>query len=630
MENAGTEINVTNNNPDDLADVVSAPTERGVFTPKWASDAPRGGRTVLTRALKESAAVPLFLAQTFIQSLRDVGYDSTTSALCEHVDNSIEAGATEIRIFIRQTGRKDSLQTDVLVWDNGRGMPPNVLQVAMAFGGSMSFGNRSGIGRFGMGMKTAGLSMSPIVEVYSWQEPGAFYRMILDSNAIGRDKANLIALPEPEFTADMGADVTDFFTKALRFPKNASDQKLLADKGTDLVGTLGRSGTIVYMPECDRLSYVTDRNLVEHATKEMAHVYRRHLAKGLKLYINNRRVIQVDPTFSMPNARHAEMEGLKIKTSRLVVPRKVTIRQSDSNSVSYDISVKLYALPIEEWALHSRKLLKDIGVFSGHNISILRNDREVFAGYISQIAKKHSEMNWFRIEIDFPGELDEAFGVASNKQGVRLKDYVINAINDAIGDDITAIRAEIHRFQAQRNVRDSSAISPAEAKANETDPFQSEVLETELSDEEKKQMDANLWGLAIGLKRDNETDEQAFERVKGSKYIITYRHDEYWPFYHVENKFGRIILTINTAHPFYAELYEPLLKTSSTSRIEDDDDTDHSKSATPTGPVIALELMLLSLARSQSVMTRENPAATTIFDGFRRKWSETLRVQLTA
>jgi 3-phosphoglycerate kinase len=40
--------------------------------------------------------------------------------------------------------------------DNGTGMAPNVLKVAMAFGGSMNFGNRDTIAQFGMGMKTAG------------------------------------------------------------------------------------------------------------------------------------------------------------------------------------------------------------------------------------------------------------------------------------------------------------------------------------------------------------------------------------------------------------------------------------------------------------------------------------------
>ena len=66
--------------------------------------------------------------------------------------------------------------------------------------------------------------------------------------------------------------------------------------------------------------------------------------------------------------------------------------------------------------------------------------------------------------------------------------------------------------------------------------------------------------LAIALRRDGETDEQAYERVKASQYLIEFKHDEYWAFYHVEHRFGRVILTINTAHPFFEHLYEPLRK----------------------------------------------------------------------
>src|SRR5215472_11096665 len=149
------------------------------FSPNWASDAPRGGRAVLNRILKESATVPLFFAQTLVQSLRDVGYNTTTSALCEHADNAIEAGADVIRIYFRQKGKRGAQETDILVYDNGRGMAPNVLKVATSFGGSMNYGNRKGIGRFGMGMKTAALSLSPVMEVYTWQEPKAFYSMTL-------------------------------------------------------------------------------------------------------------------------------------------------------------------------------------------------------------------------------------------------------------------------------------------------------------------------------------------------------------------------------------------------------------------------------------------------------------------
>jgi hypothetical protein len=38
-------------------------------TPNWAADAPRGGKTVMNRILKENATVPLFFAQTLIASI---------------------------------------------------------------------------------------------------------------------------------------------------------------------------------------------------------------------------------------------------------------------------------------------------------------------------------------------------------------------------------------------------------------------------------------------------------------------------------------------------------------------------------------------------------------------------------
>src|SRR5258708_5925619 len=98
-------------------------------TINWSSDAPKGGKAVMNRVLKDGAAVPLFFAQTLISSLRDVGYNTTTSALCEHVDNAIQAGANEVRVYFRQTGKTGDAVIDAAIYDNGRGMAPNVLKV---------------------------------------------------------------------------------------------------------------------------------------------------------------------------------------------------------------------------------------------------------------------------------------------------------------------------------------------------------------------------------------------------------------------------------------------------------------------------------------------------------------------
>ncbi len=599
----------------------------------WSQDAPRGGKTVLNRILKEDATVPLFFAQTLISSLRDVGYNHTTSALCEHVDNAIEAGATEIRVYFRQSGKKGAYQIDTAVYDNGRGMDANVLKVATSFGGSLTFNNRDGIGRFGMGMKTAALSMSPIMELYSWQEPGAVYGMTLDVEAVGKDRSNLVSLPDPTLHTELPGELAELLTKPMTWPTDRTEQDLLAQDTEELYERSGEHGTIVHMPVCDRLSYRKARTLGEHAVGEMARVYRRAIAKGLRLYVNNRRVEAFDPTYSMSNARHTRMlEGVPA-TSQLVLSRPIDIKISDREaSPTAPVTVKIFRLPIEDWSSLSRKVQKnDLKIFDGLTVSILRNDREVFAGGLTKLTTQHSVTHWYRVQIDFPGVLDEAFGVASNKQGVRMKDYVLDAIKAAIGLDITKLNDEIKRFQAEK----ASQLTPAkptasEQRANEVDHFHAKPLDAALTESEKEQLDANLRGLAVTLRREGETEEEALERVKSSKYVIDFRHDEYWPFYHVDHKFGRVILTINTAHAFFEKLYKPLRDLAMKPMTDPDDVSGNEPHAVDGGPIVALDLMLLSLARAQGVLGMRDDDTKQVFDQLRREWSETYRIQLGA
>ena len=113
--------------------------------------------------------------------------DSRASCLGDELDWG------QCPLLTAQSGhsRCASYETDIIVYDNGKDMLANVLKVATFFGGSMSNGNRKGIGRFGMGIKTAALNISPVLAPCSWQEPNAFYSMTLDTNEIGRDKSNL-------------------------------------------------------------------------------------------------------------------------------------------------------------------------------------------------------------------------------------------------------------------------------------------------------------------------------------------------------------------------------------------------------------------------------------------------------
>ena len=614
-----------------MLNAVDAPAT-GDYDLNWSSDAPKGGKTVLNRMLKDGANVPLFFAQTLVSSLRDQGYNDTTSALCEHVDNAVQARASEVRIYIRQVGKPGAYTTDIAVLDNGIGMAPNVLKVAMAFGGSMNYNDRSGIGRFGMGMKTAALSMSPLVEFYSWQEPGAIYNIALDVEAVGRERSNSVLLPDPDLLDELPSDVANIIQRPMSVPRDRGQQTLLSSNDDDLRKALGPSGTIIYMPNCDRLSFARANTLVDHATKEMARVYRRAIGQGLRLFVNNRLLTAFDPTYSMASARHRDhLNAVPIKDSKLVTAKLVDIPVNDSKcSDTAEIKIALYKLPIEDWYhLPQKTLRNDLHLFNGQTVSILRNGRELFADRMPDLTTRHSITHWFRVQIEFPGELDEAFGVAANKQGVRLKGYVKDAIKKAIGEDISTVIGEIRRFQSQQRINAQATKSSAsENKATSADPHQTRSLG--LTPDEEEQIEENLRTLAVALKRANESDEDAFQRVKASRYLIKYVHDEYWPFYHAEHRFGRVILSINTAHPFFSELYDPLRKLASQENADAEEDTGAKHVREQNGPLVVLELLLLSLARTQSALSLDNEDAQRTLETLQREWSEALRIQLTA
>ena len=94
-------------------------------------------------------------AMAMLESLRGLGY-STGAALADIIDNSISAGAHEVRLdFVW-----DGPGSRITILDNGRGMKDAELESAMRLGDKNPLDIRSphDLGRFGMGLKTASLS----------------------------------------------------------------------------------------------------------------------------------------------------------------------------------------------------------------------------------------------------------------------------------------------------------------------------------------------------------------------------------------------------------------------------------------------------------------------------------------
>src|SRR4026208_16885 len=113
----------------------------------------------MQKAAKQDCSI--IALDRFIQATRDSGYKGTASAISELVDNSIQAGATRIELSVATTTSSDEEKAvEVSVLDNGSGMDPFTLGQALRFGGSTRFGDRSGLGRYGMGLPNASLSQA--------------------------------------------------------------------------------------------------------------------------------------------------------------------------------------------------------------------------------------------------------------------------------------------------------------------------------------------------------------------------------------------------------------------------------------------------------------------------------------
>jgi hypothetical protein len=371
----------------------------------------------------------------------------------------------------------------------------------------------------------------------------------------------------------------------------------------------------------------------------MGRIYRRFIDRGVRLYVNNRLVEAFDPTYWMKSARHTRVEGLTETRSRLVGSWPIDVPVSEGATRTTRITVRLYALPYEAWSSLPRKVLKnDLHVFEDQTVSFMRNDRELEIGSEPKLKlKKHSDNIWLRLEIDFTGEADEGFTVAANKQGVRLKQYVADRIVETIGSEVITLKKGIAELQARRaSLKGGSQVSEAERRASDAEPLQGKQL-PEVPAEQQAALEENLRGLAVTLKRDDETDEQAFERVGSSTYLITTKHDEYHPFYTCEHKYGKVILTLNSAHVFFQKIWQPLSDLAKTADIAQESNEDANEpisgaAATAKEVLVAIQLLLLSLARTQSQLSSHDDQSDhrKLFSKLQREWSANYETQLLA
>jgi len=513
----------------------------------------------------------------FIQATRDSGYQGTASAISELVDNAIQARATRIAISVSATtSGDDGKAIEVTVLDNGCGMDPFTLRQALRFGGSTRFGDRSGLGRYGMGLPNASLSQARRVMVYTWQP----------STPLRGDRQRGSAATNPERVCMSYLDVDEIVRREM---DEVPRPKVVKNPPNSC---LGPSGTLVLWTQCDRLDNRRISTIVRKLEIELGRRFRHFLWNNIRITINGDAITPFDPLYL--HAR-AEVSGARLFGEELCY--EVRADPLNSRTTGW-VRVRFSELPVHEWHKISNDEKRRIGISKGAGVSIVRAGREVDYGWIF-MGSKHRENydDWWRCEIQFDPILDEAFGITHTKQLVRPQAHLIEALTPDLEATARALNSRARK--AHMAVKAGERFSEAERVANERDHG-------------LRRLPVNAHPRAKALMKELEKSHPILRRgfnQPPSRYNIVEASVKDTCFFTYAHDGEKLVLVLNPDHPFYREIYKSLA----------DGDSPQEQQLRA-----KLELLLLAAARSEAASKVNDQTLMR----HRLEWSNTLAVFL--
>lgn len=522
-------------------------------------------------------------------ALRNTGYKNIESAVAEIIDNSVEANAKNIFVILREgvaaSGRK--VVTEVGFLDNGDGMSTDILGSCLGIGASTRQA-RKGMGRFGVGLPQASLYACPEIEVYSWQN--------------GVENAQKVYLDINKIKDGEQTEIEDPILTAIPEPYATYVRYQTMDELYDF----SQSGTLVIWKKCDRINPKTRGPLTERLEFSLGQKFRYFIHDGVsKIKIvcdeNPEAAVDVapnDPLFLMDDncllcdpaePKLAYKPGQK---ETIEAPFELyTAKGTGTGEVEVPIKyIDKNGEPATSFVLVRFSIVKDkfydetaipkgsnpgnyaLGkhAFKMEGISVVRARREIdFRRFDFYNVVNEPQHRWWGCEIIFEPELDEAFGVANNKQYVELKKVDVNDLDPdevdipPVWDQLsTIIIPTIKAMYAQnKETRNNTRTfegnqSPSTDIINtvENDPAASDYEDDNEEDVEVPSAEEIAETGKEELKElgyENPTDEEGTAFINNSVNFVYADKGERSPAFDYKAVLKTTVITINTSHKFY-------------------------------------------------------------------------------
>ena len=317
-------------------------------------------------------------ASSLVESLRDMGY-SLRTALADVIDNSITAGARNIRLFADTHHAAPAIG----ILDDGAGMSEQELLEAMRPGTKNPLDTRSAtdLGRFGLGLKTASFSQCRRLTVLT-RKDSVISGATWDLDTVARRDRWMVEIPDSPDT--------------VRWSERLQDD-----------------GTLVIWEKLDRLVGPDQpedrRDLVRQLDEAATHVefvFHRFLSgrerSRLTISMNDRELQPFDPFHSNhPATQHHQEETIRLPSGEIRI-WPITLPHHDK-------------VTAEEW----RKFAGPEGYVANQGFYLYRNRRLIVHGTWFRLARQLELTKLARVGIDIPNTLDAEWKIDVRKASAQ-------------------------------------------------------------------------------------------------------------------------------------------------------------------------------------------------------------------
>lgn len=615
--------------------------------------------------MKESAFERIPASSAYL-TFRSTAY-SSDKALAELVDNSIQAGAHNIRVIlnveqVENAKRKSFRVSEIYVCDDGCGMDPELLTRCLGISESENKNNEDGIGKFGWGLIGSTLSQAKRIDIWSWQHFGtnSSHHTYLDL-----DEKN----------------ISGFLYEAQAEKPPEKVLKILADLSSG-------SGTIVRWSKLDKLDWKKASTVADKTSEILGRLYRYKLVQEnheLEISFTVLEEESITETYFVKPTDPLYLMGGGIETtcpspfSNEAMFREIEEKSEDIYNIDPEYGeaskhpiVIRYSLVRED--VYITEDGKDAGrtAFGKHanrnkGVSLIRAERELL---IDDDWCNDPRDRWWGIEVLFHPCHDDLFGVGKDKQSasnyqeiahaykkysgdaeswqsykddfeVGSSKYIMVGLVDRIAQVKGILFPKIRKMR--RGVRGSKSTAGANVISSAVE--QAEIKATEALNEcarenaipglddvtgDPKQLAEQLANQIIADtgQETKEATELATQILFDKRKLKTIEFtDESNAFFSVGDQSGVILLKINKEHEFHRELYQNLVDDPMESfdpNISEAEQIEELK-ARLSKATRSLILTFSSWARMEYDFINTSPELKSQIRGIRQQWGAFLK-----